>query len=132
MSFAPGIRAKVMLASSTLILIPWIGYAFVAEMERFLTDGQSRMLADNARAVAALVQERSHSGPASRARELAPMLAAPIEIDGGVEDWTSQGAAVRSYGGERLAELNAAWTAESLSFSHAAGRHGDHVYAFFD
>jgi dedicated sortase system histidine kinase len=78
------------------------------------------------------VQERSHSGPVSRARELAPMLAAPIEIDGVVEDWTSQGAAVRSYGGERLAELNAAWTAESLSFSHAAGRHGDYVYAFFD
>ena len=132
MSFAPGIRAKVLLASSTLLLVPWIGYAFVAEMERFLRDGQSRMLADNARAVAALVQERSHSGPASRSQALAPTLAASIELDGSIGDWTSQGAQVRGYGGERLAELNAPWTAESLSFTHAAGAYGEHVYAFFD
>ena len=72
MRFAPGIRAKVLLASSTLLLIPWIGYAFVAEMEHFLREGQARMLADNARAVAALVQERSYAASASRRSELAP------------------------------------------------------------
>jgi dedicated sortase system histidine kinase len=132
MTFAPGIRAKVLLASSTLLLIPWIGYAFVAEMEHFLREGQARMLADNARAVAALVQERSHADLASRRSELAPRLERPIELDGAIEDWTSQGAEIRAYGGERLAELNAPWTPQSLSFTHAAGRHGDSLYAFFD
>ena len=134
MRLAPGIRAKVLLASSALLLIPWIGYAFVAEMERFLGEGQARMLADNARAVAALVQERPHSaaGAAAGSRELAPPLRDPIELDGSIEDWTRQGAEVRGYGGERLAELNAPWTAESLSFSHAVGRFAEHVYAFFD
>ncbi|HYH42265.1 MAG TPA: ATP-binding protein [Burkholderiales bacterium] len=132
MRFAPGIRAKVLLASSTLLLIPWIGYAFVAEMEHFLREGQARMLADNARAVAALVQERSHAASASRRSELAPRLEHPIELDGSIEDWTSQGGEARAYGGERLAELNAPWTPQSLSFTHGAGRHGDHVYAFFE
>ena len=133
--FAPGIRAKVLLASSALLLIPWIGYAFVAEMERFLRDGQARMLSDNARAVATLVQERSHvtAGGTRIPRDIAPPLAGPIELDGVVDqDWLAQGADVRGYGGERLAELHGAWTPQSLSFSHAVGRHGDHVYAFFD
>src|SRR5688500_4430183 len=134
MRFAPGIRAKVLLASSALLLIPWIGYAFVAEMERFLREGQARMLADSARAVAALVQERSQA--AARAgriqRELAPVLNGPVVRDGAIDDWTAQGAQIRGDGGERLAEVNSAWTAESLSFSHAVGRVGEHIYAFFD
>jgi len=134
MTFAPGIRAKVLLASSTLLLIPWIGYAFVAEMERFLAESQTRMLADNARAVAALVQERSHSThrTAHPARDLAPPLRAPVLLDGNIEDWIAQGAQVRGYGGERLAEVNGAWTPESLSFSHAAGVRDERIYAFFD
>lgn len=132
--YAPGIRAKILLASSTLLLIPWIGYAFVAEMERFLADGQARMLADSARAVATLVEERTQAAATSvAARDIAPPLARPIVLDGALaEDWLAQGADVRGYGAERLAEQHGPWTAESLSFSHAAGRHGEHVYAFFD
>src|SRR6185369_458266 len=133
--FTLGIRAKVLLASSTLLLIPWIGYAFVAEMERVLNEGQARMLADNARAVAAVVQERSRALAATTPARagLAPVLAQPIELDGSIDrDWIAQGADVRAYGGDRLSELHGPWTAESLSFSHAVGQYGDHVYAFFD
>src|SRR5688500_12227607 len=133
--FAPGIRAKVLLASSALLLIPWIGYAFVAEMERFLHEAQARMLSDNARAVAALVQERARvtAGGTRIPRDIAPPLPGPVELDGLIDsDWLDRAAAVRGYGGERLAELHGPWTPESLSFSHAVGRHGDHVYAFFD
>jgi two-component system, OmpR family, sensor histidine kinase ChvG len=131
--FTPGIRAKVLLASSALLLIPWIGYAFVVQMERFLYDGQVRMLADNARAVATLVQERAKRVSEKREiHEIAPELTRPIELDGLVEDWIAQGADVRGYGGDRIAELHGPWTADSLSFSHAVGRYGDYIYAFFD
>ncbi|MEN3353893.1 MAG: hypothetical protein V7640_2051, partial [Betaproteobacteria bacterium] len=131
--FAPGIRAKVLFASSALLLIPWIGYAFVAQMERFLNEGQARMLADNARAVAALVQERTKV--VNRSAEegaIAPQLTRPIELDGLIEDWIAQGADVRGYGGDRIAELHGPWTADSFSFSHAVGHYGEHIYAFFD
>jgi dedicated sortase system histidine kinase len=132
--FAPGLRTKVLLASSTLLLIPWLGYAFVAEMDRFLTEGQARMLADSARAVAAVVQERSGTleSDARSARELTPLLANPIAVESSLDEWLAQGADVRVYAGEHLTELNAPWTPESLSFRHAVGRHGAHVYAIFD
>jgi two-component system sensor histidine kinase ChvG len=133
--FAPGIRAKVMLASSALLLVPWIGYAFVAEMVRFLNDGQTRMLADSARAVAAVVQERAKvlMAGAPGANDLAPVLAQAIELDGAIDaDWLAQGANVRGYGRANLSTAPGAWTPESLSFSHAIGRYGDDYYAFFD
>jgi dedicated sortase system histidine kinase len=131
--FAPGIRAKVLFASSALLLIPWIGYAFVAQMERFLNEGQARMLADNARAVAALVQERTKVvNRSAEERAIAPQLTRPIELDGLIEDWIAQGADVRGYGGDRIAELHGPWTADSFSFSHAVGHYGEHIYAFFD
>ena len=109
--------------------------ASVSGVEGWMTDGQARMLSDNARAVATLVQERARvtAGGTRIPRDIAPPLTAPIELDGVVDqDWLAQGAEVRGYGGERLAELHGAWTPQSLSFSHAVGRHGDHVYAFFD
>ena len=124
--FAPGIRTKVLLASSALLLVPWIGYAFVAEMVRFLNEGQTRMLADSARAVAAVVQERAKvmMANAPGANDLAPVLAKPIELDGAIDgDWLAQGANVRGYGREQLVEAAGAWTPESLSFSHAIGRY---------
>jgi dedicated sortase system histidine kinase len=130
----PGIRGRVLLASSALLLVPWIGYTFVAEMVRFLDDGQARMLADSARAVAALVQERAKVvAPAGASTDLAPALTRPIELDGSIDaDWIAQGARVRFYGAEALAEARGAWTPRSLSFSHALGRYGDDYYAFFE
>ena len=133
--FAPGIRTKVLLASSALLVVPWIGYAFVAEMVRFLNEGQTRMLADSARAVAAVVQERAKvlMANTSGANDLAPALAQPIELDGAIDaDWLAQGADVRGYGREKLLEAHGNWSPESLSFSHSIGRYGDDYYAFFD
>lgn len=124
-----------MLASSALLLVPWIGYAFVAEMVRFLNEGQTRMLADSARAVAAVVQERAKvlMAAAQGSGDLAPSLAKPIDLDGAIDaDWLAQGANVRGYGKEQLREVHGAWSPESLSFSHAIGRYGDDYYAFFD
>ncbi|HYC45425.1 MAG TPA: ATP-binding protein [Burkholderiales bacterium] len=132
--FAPGIRAKVLLASSALLLIPWIGYAFVAEMERFLGETQARMLAENARAVATVVQERATVTPsdAQVLRAIAPALAQPIALDGALDDWRAQQAESRPYASERLVELHGSWTPASLSFAHAIGVHGGSVFAFFD
>jgi two-component system, OmpR family, sensor histidine kinase ChvG len=132
--FTPGIRTKVLLASSTLLLIPWIGYAFVAEMDRLLNEGQSRMLADSARAVAAVVQERASAleEAARRPREAVPALRSPIAVESSIDDWQAQAAEVHRFGGEHLAELRAPWTAESLSFRHAVGRRDAFIYAIFD
>lgn len=53
-----GIRAKLLAASSVFLLIPWLGYQYVNELERFLRDTQQQKLAGTAQAVATALHER--------------------------------------------------------------------------
>ena len=38
--FTVGIRTKLLAASSVFLLIPWLGFEYVSELERFLRDQQ--------------------------------------------------------------------------------------------
>jgi dedicated sortase system histidine kinase len=55
---ALGIRAKLLAASSVFLLIPWLGYAYMSELERFLREAQQQKLAGTAQAVATALHER--------------------------------------------------------------------------
>ncbi len=55
---AVGIRTKLLAASSVFLLIPWLGFEYVAELERFLRDQQMQKLAGSAEAVATALHER--------------------------------------------------------------------------
>jgi len=55
---ALGIRGKLLAASSVLLLIPWLGYQYVSELERFLREAQEQKLAGTAQAVATALHER--------------------------------------------------------------------------
>lgn len=52
------LRAKLALVSILLLALPWVGYRYVQEMERFLRDGQRSALIATARAVATALHER--------------------------------------------------------------------------
>ncbi|MGB8433889.1 MAG: hypothetical protein WCE38_06510, partial [Burkholderiales bacterium] len=56
--FAIGIRTKLLAASSVFLLIPWLGFEYVSELERFLRDQQMQKLAGTAEAVATALHER--------------------------------------------------------------------------
>jgi len=56
--FAVGIRTKLLAASSVFLLIPWLGFEYVSELERFLRDQQLLKLAGTAEAVATALHER--------------------------------------------------------------------------
>jgi dedicated sortase system histidine kinase len=60
-----GIRGKLLAVLSVFLVIPWLGYAYVAELERFLREAQERTLAGTAQAVATALHDR----PALFARE---------------------------------------------------------------
>ena len=49
---ALGIRAQLLLVLTVFLAIPWLGYEYVRELERFLRDAQERTLAGTAQAVA--------------------------------------------------------------------------------
>ena len=70
-----GIRGKLLAVLSVFLAIPWLGYAYVQELERFLREGQERTLAGTAQAVATALHDR----PALFARGAAPVAAAGDE-----------------------------------------------------
>jgi two-component system, OmpR family, sensor histidine kinase ChvG len=56
---ALGIRAQLLLVLTVFLAIPWLGYEYVQELERFLRDAQERTLAGTAQAVAAALHGRA-------------------------------------------------------------------------
>jgi len=55
---ALSIRAKLVLVTLVLLVIPWVGYKYVKTMETLLRDNQVQAVVATARAVAAALQDR--------------------------------------------------------------------------
>jgi dedicated sortase system histidine kinase len=53
-----GLRSKLALVALVLLVLPWAGYEYVREMERFLLEGQEQALLGAARAVATALHDR--------------------------------------------------------------------------
>ena len=53
------LRAKLALVALVLLVLPWAGYRYVREMERFLLAAQEQALAATARAIATALHERA-------------------------------------------------------------------------
>ena len=56
--FALGLRAQVALVALTLLALPWVGYRYVKEMERYLLAGQEQTQIATARAIATALHGR--------------------------------------------------------------------------
>ncbi len=94
--FFQSIRFKLLLISLALLAIPWAGYRYLQETERFLRQTQETMLLGTAQAVAAIL----HNSPAMSASSgtgardapgallhYVNQLEGPIQLDGYTEDW---------------------------------------------
>ena len=55
---ALGIRAQLLLVLTVFLVIPFLGYGYVRELERVLRDAQERTLAGTAQAVATALHDR--------------------------------------------------------------------------
>ncbi|HLQ01888.1 MAG TPA: ATP-binding protein [Burkholderiales bacterium] len=53
-----GLRTKLALVALVLLALPWAGYSYVREMERFLLEGEEQALLATARAVATALHDR--------------------------------------------------------------------------
>lgn len=116
---ALGIRAKLLLASSVFLLIPWLGYEYVRELERFLRTSQQQALLAASQAVALALhgrQELSASATEARSesgRDAIETLVEALEKGAGGE---ARGAA------ERAASATSAVEAMLRSLSRTPGR----------
>ena len=83
-----GIRFKLVFLSSFLLVIPWLGYQYILEMEEYLQLGQEQTVLGTAQALATALNERpelfnegSYS-PARRAEDLYVYpIFSPLELD---------------------------------------------------
>lgn len=56
--FSLSIRAKLVLVTLVLLVIPWVGYRYVSAMEALLRENQVQVVVATARAVATALQDR--------------------------------------------------------------------------
>jgi two-component system sensor histidine kinase ChvG len=145
-NFRFGLRAKLVLLSGFLFAIPWLGYQYVWEMEKYLRMGQEKTLLGTARALATALHERpklfdeqaSFLETVVKGRDLyAYPINEPIRLDGKLTDWQEYSAHTTHYAENNLIENNAeinreAYDEQTLSFTHMVGKFDQYLYAFFE
>jgi len=132
------IRSKVLLLSLTLFSIPYVGYEYVREMEKYLRHNLESSLQDTARALASVLHERSilfSRKLVDTVREdeqlFAHSLKSPIKLDGNIEDWSDYLPQAGEYADKYILKNLGTYDPKSLSFKHLLGKYKTHLYALF-
>jgi dedicated sortase system histidine kinase len=135
-----GLRSKLFLLSSFLFTIPWFGYQYVWEMEKYLRYGQEQTIIGTARALATAMHERANlfNNQASflpsveKGKDLYSYgLSAPIQLDGLNNDWPDFANKAHFY--QQNNQLYQKLSPEKLSinFTAAVGTYGKYLYLYF-
>ncbi|WP_018691331.1 proteobacterial dedicated sortase system histidine kinase [Algicola sagamiensis] len=141
LKFPFGLRTKFIILSSFLFSLPWLGYQYVWEVEKYLRKGQEKTLLGTVRAVATALHERpklfdhqaSFLKQVKRGRDLyAYALPTPIQLDGDHTDWPNFTSRSYAYGGDHIIRNIPPYQESSLSFRHTMGKYGEYLYAFFE
>jgi two-component system, OmpR family, sensor histidine kinase ChvG len=139
-----GIRSKLVFLSSFLLVIPWLGYQYILEMESYLIQGQEQTVLGTAQALATALNERpelfdeSIYGPAARSEDLYvyPVFS-PLSLnDGTLVDWREYQQYEVEYGAAdtlitSLAPVRVYGREDSLKFESMVGEHNGSLYAYF-
>jgi dedicated sortase system histidine kinase len=139
-----GIRFKLVFLSSFLLVIPWLGYQYILEMEDYLRRGQEQTVLGTAQALATALNERpelfnegSYS-PARRADDLYVYpIFSPLSLDdGSLLDWREYQQYEVTYDGRDYLStpLNPSRLHDregSLSFKNMVGEYNGSLYAYF-
>ncbi len=129
-----GIPVQILLVSSFVLLLPWLGLELVREQQRLVLDGQERALAATARRAAVALSDRpslllaadAGAGAGGVLRILD--LPGPVVPDGQTEDWDEATAEPH-----RLSPPPAdAASPRPVSAVYRIGRHGAGVYVLFE
>ncbi|MFB0979333.1 MAG: proteobacterial dedicated sortase system histidine kinase [Alteromonadaceae bacterium] len=134
-----GLRTKLLLLSSFLFAIPWFGYQYVWEMEKYLRFGQEQTIIGTARALATSLHERpnlfnnqaSFLPDVEKGKDLyGYQLSQAINLDGLPNDWPNFQEKAHYYGVNN--QLRGKLTVDKLTnhFSAAVGKYDKHLYFF--
>ncbi|PCJ40356.1 MAG: proteobacterial dedicated sortase system histidine kinase [SAR86 cluster bacterium] len=141
------IRAKLVFASSFLLVIPWLGYLYILEMEEYLSRAQEQTVLGTARALAAALSERPelfNDSSYSRATEGGDLYVYPVFYplaidDGNILDWRDYQQYERHYqegsnspnpANEFSSFRNSSIAGDPLSFRLMLGEYNRSLYAY--
>lgn len=137
MSIALGLRSKIILLASFFLILPWLGYQYILEMENFLRQGQEQILKGTTRAVATTLHERpklfnaqvSSLNKIEDGKDLfAYHLQNTIQIDGKLDDWVSN--VNRSMVYQHPSYQRDKKTNNPISFQHMLGTQAEYLYGY--
>jgi len=138
---ALGIRGKLLLVALGLLVIPWMGYDFVRQLQVFILQGQQSALMLTARAIATVLHDRPELfNPETGVPDLigsrydlfAGSLPGPIRLDGDTKDWGDALEHGVTYDDRLRYFCSTDYAPESLSFTYTLGYRGDYLYAIFE
>ena len=134
-----GLGGRLLLFSSVLLAIPWLGYRYIGEMKEFLLDGQQEAQLLAVRAVATVLHDRSDlfdtaAGPLQPALEQNALYVYPletsIELDGYATDWGHLPARSKAYGEDSTLFNRNGRLAVSPLFTLVLGERDDTIFGF--
>ena len=139
-----GIRFKLVFLSSFLLVIPWLGYQYILEMEDYLRRGQEQVVLGTAQALATALNERpelfdeSSYSPTRKSNDLYiyPIFYPLSLIDGNLLDWREYQQYEVEYGSTSYlrTQLNPVRyydNEDSLSYRIMVGEYNRSLYAYF-
>ena len=127
------IRTKLLLASLSLLVLPWLGYQYVQGLEGYLRSEQEQQLLDRIAIMAAMMNDRQAPFllppppadiPAAHTHLYARPLQSPIQVDGYPDDW-------RLYA-DRRQRLGGADSPQDLDVHYSLGVWQKYLYLFFE
>lgn len=136
-----GLRGKLLLLSSFLFTIPWFGYQYVWEMEKYLRYGQEQTIIGTARALATAMHERANlfNNQASflpsveKGKDLYTYgLSKPIQLDGLNTDWPNFDQKAHYYSHNNQLHLQRTPEQLSLNYTAAVGTYDKYLYLHFN
>ena len=144
MKFRFGLRSKLLLLSSFLVVIPWFGYQYVWEMEKYLRFGQEQTIIGTARALATSLHERpnlfnnqaSFLPSVEKGKDLyGYQLNHPINLDGSYQDWPNYLAKSHYYGvnnqfPDRHDKQSLSLEKITNNYTAAVGKYDKYLYFF--
>lgn len=143
-----GIRFKLVFLSSFLLVIPWLGYQYILEMEDYLRRGQEEVVLGTAQALATALNERPELfdegtfSPAARRPEnlyVYPIYYSMSLDDSGTMDWRDYQRYELPYGRantiatplNQQSEFSRYYhNDDSLNFRLLVGEHNRYLYAY--
>ena len=135
------IRTKLLLLVGLLLVIPWMGYESVREMEKFLLEGQEQALELTTQGISSILGNRTDlfdpeiGVPELIGRPLTSLLSEvsePLAIDAPPENWASAVGPLAHFSGSGLFECGPHYRPDSLIVRHGLGLDQDAVFAFFE